>query len=56
MSMSLALSICVLLISLMQLVNRVQFLIIIFFLLFGFAAAPVFGTVIIALTSMHASL
>ena len=44
MSMSLALSICVLFISLMQLVNGGQDLIMIFFLLFGSAAA-VFGTV-----------
>ena len=35
MSMSLALSICVLFISLMQLVNGAQFLIITFFLLFA---------------------
>ena len=48
MSMSLALSICVLFISFMQLVNGAQDLIIVFFLLFGSAAAAaaaVFGTV-----------
>ena len=45
MSMYLALSICVLFISLMQSVNGAQFLIIILFLLLGFAASPVFGTV-----------
>ena len=57
MSMSLALSTCLLFISLMQLVNGVQFLIIKFFLLFGFApSAAVFGTVIVALTSIYASL
>ena len=49
MSMSFVLSIYVLFISLMQLVNEVQFFIIIFFLLFEFAAVPVFGTVIAAL-------
>ena len=38
MSMSLALSVCVLLISLMQLANGAQFLVIIFFLLFKVAA------------------
>ena len=57
MSVSLALSICVLFILLIQLVNGAQFLIIIFFLLF--AAAPpaaVFGTVIVALVSIYASL
>ena len=60
--MSLALSICILFIALMQLVNGVQFLIIIFFLLFASAAAAaaaaaaVFGTVIVALTSIYASL
>ena len=43
MSMSLALSICVFFISPMQLVNGVQFLIIVFFLLFALTAA-VFGT------------
>ena len=40
--MSLALSICILFISLMQSVNGVQFLIITFFRLFGCAAVPVF--------------
>ena len=52
MSMFLALFICVSFISLIQLVNGAQFLIIIFFLLFRFAAVPVFGTVIVALTSI----
>ena len=52
MSMSLALSICVLFILLMKSVNGAQFLIIIFFLLFGFAAVPVFGAVIVPLTSI----
>ena len=52
MSMSLELSICTSFISLMQLVNGAQYLIIIFFLLFPFAAVPVFGTVIVALTSI----
>ena len=56
MSMSLALSITVLIISLMQLVNGAQFLIIVFFLLFGSAAAAVFGTFIVAFTSLYASL
>ena len=51
--MSLALSICVLFISLMQLVNEAQCLIIIFFLLF---IAAVFGTVKMALASIYASL
>ena len=50
--MSLALSICVLFFSLMQLVNGEQFLIIIFFLLLGFAAVSMFGNVIVALTSI----
>ena len=51
MSMSLALSICVFFISLMHLVNGVQFLNVIFFLLFAAApAAAVFGTVTVALT------
>ena len=55
MSMSLALSICVLFISLVQLVNGAQFLIIIIFLLFGFTPSDaVFGGVIVALTSIHA--
>ena len=57
MAMSLALSICVLFISLMQLVNGAQFLIIIFFILFAAAAATaVFGTVIVVLTSIYVSL
>ena len=51
MSMPLPLSICVLFLSLTQLVNGVQFLVIIFFLLFAAApAAAVFGTVIVTLT------
>ena len=56
--MSLALSICVLLISLTQLVNGAPFLNITF-LLALFAAAPaaaVLLTVIVPLTSMYASL
>ena len=49
-SMSLALSICALFISFMQLANRAQFLNIIFlFLLFGTAAAHVFGIFIVIL-------
>ena len=56
MSISLALSIFVLLISLMHLVHRAQFLIIIFCLLFGFVAVPVFEIVIIAFASIYASL
>ena len=40
----------------MQSVNGEQFLIIIFFLLFGFAAPSVFGTVIVLLASTYASL
>ena len=56
MSMSLALSICALFISLMQSLNGAQFLIIMFFLLFRFAAVPVFGTVIVPPTSIYASL
>ena len=57
MSISLALSICVLFISLMQLVNGAQFLIIVFFLFYAPAqASTVFGTVIVALTSVYASL
>ena len=43
MTMSLASSVSVFFISLMYSVNGAQFLIIIFFLLFGFAAVPVFG-------------
>ena len=53
--MSLALPIYVLCISPLQLSNGVQFLIIIFFLMFVAApAAAVFGTVIVALTSTYA--
>ena len=40
----------------MQSVNGAQFLIIIFFLLFQFAAVPVFETVIVPLASMDTSL
>ena len=56
MSMSLALSICVLFISLMQFVNGAQFLIIFFTLPAAAPAATVFGSVIVALTSIYASL
>ena len=57
MSMVLVLSICVLYISLMQLVNEEQFLIIIFFLLFAAAlASAVFETVMFALARIYASL
>ena len=53
--MSLALPIYVLCISPLQLSNGVQFLIVIFFLMFAAApAAAVFGTVIVALTSTYA--
>ena len=52
MSTSLALSIYVLLILLMQLVNGVQFFIIIFFILSAPAPA-VFGTVIVAFASIY---
>ena len=52
-SISLALSTCVLFISLMQLVNGAQFLNITFlFLLFGAAAVPMLFTYIVPLTSM----
>ena len=55
MSTSLALSIRVLFISLMQLVTGAQFLIIIFFLLFASApAAAVFWILIVALTRIYA--
>ena len=37
----------------MQSVNGAQFLMIIFFLLFGFAAVPVFGIVIAPPTSIY---
>ena len=40
----------------MQSVNGEQFLVIIFFLLFEFAAPAMFGTVIVLLTSTYASL
>ena len=52
MSVSLALFLSVLFISLMQFVNRPQFLIIIFLKLF----AAVFATVIVAIPSIYASL
>ena len=52
--MSMALSICVLFISVTQLVNEAQFLIIIFFLLFAAApAAAMFGIVTFALASKY---
>ena len=52
--MSLALSNCVLIISLMQSVNRAQFFNITFLLLlFGAAAVLVFGTVIVSLTCIR---
>ena len=55
--MSLALSIRVLFISLMQLVTGAQFLIIISFLLFASAPpAAVFWILIVALTRIYASL
>ena len=56
--MSLALSICVLLISLIQLVNGAQFLNITFLLLFLFIASPaaVKLTLIVPLTRIYASL
>ena len=55
--MSLALSICVLLISLMQLVNGAEFLNITFLLLLfaSASAAAVLLTVIVPLTRMYAS-
>ena len=57
MSTSLALSIRVLFISLLQLVTGAQFLIIIFFLFFASApAAAVFWILIVALTRIYASL
>ena len=56
MSMLLALSIYVFFISLMQSENGAQFLIITFFLLFGFAAVPLFGTVMVQLASTYALL
>ena len=57
MLMSLALSICVLFISLIQLVNGVQSLIIVFCLLFAAASsAAVFGTVIVVLATIYGSL
>ena len=56
-SMSLAFSICVLFISLMQSVNGTQFLnTTFFFLLFGAASVPVFETVIVHVAAMYASL
>ena len=55
--MSLALSICVFLISLMQSVNGAQFLYTISLIpLFGEAAVPVFGNIIVPKTAMYASL
>ena len=54
--MSLALSICVLLISLIQLVNGAQFLNITFLSLLFTAAPAVLLTLIVPLTRIHASL
>ena len=55
--MSLALSICLLFISLMQSVNDAQFLnTTSLFLLFGATTLPVFGTAIVPLTVVCASL
>ena len=57
MSISLGLSICVLFISLMELVNKAQFLAVIFFLLFAATpAAVVLRTVIVVLKSIYESL
>ena len=57
MSISSALSTCILFISLMQFVNGAQLLNITFLLLlFGAAAVPVLLTVIVPLTSIYASL
>ena len=53
MSMCLALSICFLFISHMQLVSREPFLVIIFFLLFADDAATMFRALTIALTSIY---
>ena len=56
-SLSLALSICILFTSLMQGVNGAQFLNnTSLFLLFQAVAVPVFGTVIVLLKAMYASL
>ena len=54
MRISLALSICVPFISTMQSVNGAKLIIIIFFLFFGFAAVPMFGTVIVPLARKYA--
>ena len=55
--MSLALSICVLFISLIESVNGAQFLnTTSLFQLFGAAPVPLFGTVIVPLTAMYVSL
>ena len=56
MSIYLVLSTSVLFISLLQLVNGLQLLIILFFLVFGFVAVPVFNTIIVGLTSIYTSL
>ena len=57
MSVSLVLSICVFFILLIQVVNGATFLIILFFIFFGFGpSAAMFGTVIVPLTSIYASL
>ena len=53
--MSLELSICVF-ISFIQFVNEAQFLIMIFFLFAADPVAAVFGTAIVALTNIYASL
>ena len=55
-SVSLALSICVLLISIMHSVNQAHYLIIISFLLFGFAATSVFRTFTVPPANIYASL
>ena len=52
MSMSLALFICALFISLMQSVNGAQILIILFFLLLGVPAVIVYETVIVPLGTL----
>ena len=53
MSMCLTLSICFLFISLMELVSREPFLVIIFFLLFADDAATMFRALTIALKSIY---
>ena len=57
MSMSLVLSICVFFILLIQVVKGAKYLIILFFVFFGFGpSAAMFGTVTVPLTSINASL